>query len=94
MRTRFLRVHRSIAVRVGTFEDLFDVTEVFVLGQSLVVVRIGDRPILIENAAFEFGAIERAIVVMVELVEDLAGRRFRFIEANRAVVVCIDPAEQ
>ena len=76
MRTRFLRVDRSVAVRVSTFEDHFDVIEVFVLGQSLVVVRISDRPILLQNAAPKLGAIERAIVIMVALVENLAGRAF------------------
>ncbi len=57
VRTRFLCVHRPIIVRVGAFEDRFDVVEVFVLGQSLVVVGIGGRPILRENATSQLGAI-------------------------------------
>ena len=56
MRARFPRVDRSIAVLAGAFEGDFDVIEVFVLGQRLVVVRIGDRPILFGNAASKLGA--------------------------------------
>jgi hypothetical protein len=92
VRARFLRVHRSIAILVSAFEGEFDVIEILVLGQRLVVVRIGDRPILFGNAASKLGAIECAIVIGVELVENLAGRRLRFIEVDRAVIVRIDPA--
>ena len=91
---RLLRVHRSVAVRVGALEGEFDVFEILVLGQRLIVVGIGDLPILFGNAASQLRAIERAIAIFIELVENRAGRRLRLIEVDRAVIVGVDPAER
>jgi hypothetical protein len=93
VRARLLRVYLSIAILVGALEGEFDVIEIFVLGQRLVIVGIGGRPILFENAASKFGPIERAIVIGVELVKHRAGRRLRFIQVNCAVIVRIDSSE-
>ena len=45
---QFFRVHRAFAVFVRSLEREIDEIEIFILGQGLVIVGIGDGPILFE----------------------------------------------
>ena len=43
---QLLRVDRPIVVRIGALEEDLDIGKVLVLADRLVVVRVGDRPVL------------------------------------------------
>ena len=84
MRARFLRVHRLVAVCVGPFEDELYAIEIFVFGERLVPVGIGDLPIRFGNAASERLARSR---MPSRLTSSLSKTAFAFNQVDRSVVV-------
>ena len=51
---QFLRVNRPVVVCVSFFEDGFDVGEILVLADRLVIVRVGYLPVSVRNPAVQF----------------------------------------
>ena len=91
---QLLGVDRSVLVRVGALESDFDVSQIFVLADRLVVVRVGDLPVLRGNAIFQFFAVEGAVMIDIELVEQGACGGLRLVQIDRSVLVGIEALDR
>ena len=85
-----LGVNRTIIVRIGSLEAFLDERKKFILVESSVVVGVGCGEILRVEPAAQFAFVEGAIVIAVELVEQLRGCTLRFGEIDRAVIIRIE----
>src|SRR5262249_15437577 len=83
-------VDRAVIVGIGSVEAFLHEREKFILVQSSVVVGVGGGKILGVDPAAQFALVEGAVVIAVELVEQLRGCILRFGEIDRAVVVRIE----
>jgi uncharacterized protein (UPF0548 family) len=91
---QLLGVDRAVVVRIGLLEEDFDVSEVFVLADRLVVVGIRNSPVLVRDSAVQLLMVERAVVVLLELVEESARGGFRLGKIDRAVVIGVEALER
>ena len=56
---QLLGVDRAIVVRIGLLEEDFDVSEVFVLADRLVVVGVGNSPVLVGDLLTTYRSASR-----------------------------------
>jgi hypothetical protein len=85
-----LGVNRPVIVGISSVEAFFHEREKFILVQSSVVVGVCGGEILGDDSATQFAFVEGAIVIAVELVEQLRSCTLGFGEIDRAVVVRIE----
>src|SRR6516225_11666568 len=84
------RAYGAVVIGIGGLEPLFDCRKVFVLGQGLVVIRIGGTEVLPAQAALQLLDIERAVFVMIELVEEVACRLLGLGKVHGAVIISVE----
>src|SRR5215467_7951965 len=89
-----LGVNRAIIVGIGSLEAFLDERKKFILVQSSVAVGVGGGEILCLEPAAQFASVEGAIVVAVELVEQLRSCTLRFGEIDRAVIIRVECFDQ
>jgi ABC-2 type transport system ATP-binding protein len=84
------RTYGAVVIGIGGLEPLFDRGKIFVLSQGLVVVRIGGREVLSAQASLQLLDVERAVFVMIELVEEVACRLLGLGKVHRAVIIGVE----
>src|SRR5215470_18684308 len=84
------RTYGAVVIGIRGLEPLFDRGKIFVLGQGLVIVRIGGSEVLSAQAALQLLDVERAVFVMIELVEEVACRLFGLGKVHRAVIISVE----
>jgi hypothetical protein len=84
-----LGVNRAVFVGVGSVEAFLHERQKFILVQSSIIVGARGGKILGVEPAAQFAFVENAIVITVELVEQLRGCTLRFGEIDGAVMVRI-----
>jgi hypothetical protein len=85
-----LGVSRPVIVGVGSLEALLDERKKFILVQSPVVVGVGRGELLGIEPTAQFASVEGAIMIAVELVEQLRGCTLGFGEIDCTVVIQIE----
>src|SRR5580658_8634165 len=85
---------RAVMVDVSGLEALIDHREILVLGQGVVLVGIGGGELSAAHAAVQFLEVERAVMVGIELVEQIHGRLLGFAEIHRSVIVGIELTDE
>src|SRR6516164_10591926 len=89
-----LGVDRAVIVGIGSVEAFLHEREKFILVQSSVVVGVGGSEILGVEPAAQFALVESAVVIAVELVEQLGSRALRFGEIDGAIMIRIERFQQ
>src|SRR5262249_15980305 len=89
-----LGVNRAVIVGIGSLEGFLDEREEFIFVQSSVVVGVGGGEILGVEPAAQFASVKGAIVIAVELVEQLRSCTLRFGEIDRAVIIRVECFDQ
>src|SRR5262245_65930694 len=79
---------------IGSLEAFLDEREKFILVESSGVVGVCGGEILRVEPAAQFASVEGAIVIAVELVEQLRGRTLRFGEIDRPVIIRVECFDQ
>ncbi len=85
-----LSVNRAVIVGVGSLEAFLNEREKFIFVQSTVIIGVGRSKILGVDPAAQFAFVEGAIMIAIELVEQLRGCTLRFGEIDRAVIIRIE----
>ncbi len=81
-------------IEVGGLEALLDHREILVLGQGAVLVGIGGGEFSAAHAAVQFLAVERAVMVGIEPVEQIHGRLLGFAEIHGSVIVGVELTDE
>jgi hypothetical protein len=85
-----LGVKSAVIVGIGSLEALLDKRDKFIFVQSPVFVGVGRGEILGIEPTAQFTSVEGAIMIPVELIEQLPGCSLRFSEIDCAVVIRIE----
>src|SRR5215469_6343108 len=84
------RAHGTVVIGIGSLEPLFDHRKIFVLGQGLIVVRIGGSEVLPAQAAVQLRDVKRAVLVTIEFIEEAACRFLGLSKVDRAVIIGVE----
>ena len=91
---QFLGVQRPIMIRIGGAETLFDESQILVLCQRTVVIGIGRGQLFRRQSPHQFVLVQRAVLVVLKLVEQRRGRSLGFAKIDGAVIVGVEQAYQ
>ena len=79
---QLLGVDRAVVVRIGLLEENFDVREVFVLADRLVIVGVRNSPFLVRDSAVQLLMVERAVVILSSLSKRALAAAFASVRST------------
>jgi hypothetical protein len=89
-RPQFFLVERAVAIVIGSFEELGDGREIFVLADRPIVVGVSLFDFLKGETAVKLSYAERAILVTIELIEERGCGGIGLVHVDCAVLVRIE----
>ncbi len=94
LRVELFGVNRPVLVGVSSIEELFDKGEIFVHGQSSIMVEVRRLEVFLGDTGADLFGVERRVAILLDLIENAPRSVLHLGKIERSVIVLVDGCDR